>query len=212
MDRRHGTTPSHRRRGLGEEALVSAIRATAQGRGCVEIGLEVLEGNKPAIQLYTKLGFEIVRDLERLVPARRPAGGPTLRPKPWNRQRATMDRSAPRESPEPWQRADETLAALESRGAHLGGLVSKRDDEILAAAVIHRGRKPSPSYRSPLRTKTRRGNSYWLQHGAASHCGSRSVPIDEPAARGNQAARAAGHVANQHEMALRSLVDPRLEP
>ncbi len=204
-----GTTPSHRRRGLGEEALVSAIRATAAS-GCVEIGLEVLVGNKPAIQLYTKLGFEIVRDLSvwSLSPTSRRTNAST---ETVDIGSAQLWIAAHRESPEPWQRADETLAALKSRGAHLGGLVSKRDDEILAAAVIHErpeavtvlqiAASDEDSARKLLLAAARSGRPLRLSN----------VPIDEPASEAIKLL-GAGHVANQHEMALRSLVDPRLEP
>jgi ribosomal protein S18 acetylase RimI-like enzyme len=204
-----GTTPSHRRRGLGEEALASAMRAAAAS-GCVEIGLEVLEGNEPAIRLYTELGFEIVRDLS--VWSLSPTIGRT------NASAETVDVgsaqrwiAAHRRSPEPWQRADETLVALKSRGAHLRGLVSKRGDKIVAAAVIHE----APEAVAVLQIAAPDEDSartLLLAAGPSDRALRLSnVPIDEPASAAIELL-GAEHVANQYEMALRILVDPRLEP
>jgi ribosomal-protein-alanine N-acetyltransferase len=50
------TRDSHRRRGIGEALLISAIE-TAQDRGQPLVTLEVRVSNDPAILLYEKYGF-----------------------------------------------------------------------------------------------------------------------------------------------------------
>lgn len=46
-------------RGLGiATALLKAVEAEAQRRGCCKVTLEVLEGNKPALSAYEKFGFK----------------------------------------------------------------------------------------------------------------------------------------------------------
>jgi ribosomal protein S18 acetylase RimI-like enzyme len=57
-----GTVPAERRRGLGERVLAAGIEAAAAA-GCQALWLEVIDSNQPAIGLYEKLGFEIVRDV-----------------------------------------------------------------------------------------------------------------------------------------------------
>lgn len=51
--------PEDREQGIGEQLLVSAL-ITARGRGAALATLEVRESNRPAIELYQKLGFESV--------------------------------------------------------------------------------------------------------------------------------------------------------
>lgn len=53
------TDPKHRRRGIGLRLLTHAIEL-AQLRGLAFMFLEVASGNKAAIALYRKLGFEEV--------------------------------------------------------------------------------------------------------------------------------------------------------
>ena len=129
-----GTVPSHRRQGLGERALTAAIKA-AFAHGCSEIGLEVLEGNEPAIQLYEKLGFERVRDLAiwSLPAIQR---NPDAAASAIEFALAQEWIAAHRSSPEPWQRADASLLALQRRGMTLRALAIRQDDELAAAAII----------------------------------------------------------------------------
>ncbi len=129
-----GTVLSHRRRGLGERALVDAIDAAA-ACGCVEIRLEVLVDNEPAIRLYSKLGFQIVRELAVW------SCPPVVRETPSGAECVDIGLpwewiAAHRGSTEPWQRADETLAAFKRRGVELRGLAHERGGDTVAAAII----------------------------------------------------------------------------
>ncbi len=48
--------PSYQRRGIGT-ALLTALEEFARAQGYCKITLEVLEGNKPAVAAYRKVGF-----------------------------------------------------------------------------------------------------------------------------------------------------------
>jgi len=123
-----GTAPSHRRRGLGERALVAGLDA-ARERGCDAAWLEVIDGNSGAVALYEKLGFAVVRELiVWALPAGRDAPGG----RPVSPEQARAWIAAHRLGPEPWQRADESLAAM----ASLRGLVVERGGEVAGAAVL----------------------------------------------------------------------------
>ncbi|MDB9512868.1 GNAT family N-acetyltransferase, partial [Kamptonema animale CS-326] len=49
--------PEHRHRGIGS-ALVSLAENWARERGDLQIGLQVFVTNKPALNLYQKLGYQ----------------------------------------------------------------------------------------------------------------------------------------------------------
>jgi len=53
--------PGYRRRGIGEKLMVEAMRALKEHYGAEEIYLEVRVSNTPAINLYKKLGFKIIK-------------------------------------------------------------------------------------------------------------------------------------------------------
>ncbi len=55
----------YRRRGIGEKLMRLAMEAMKTEYGATEVYLEVRVSNKPAIKLYEKLGFKIVRVLEK---------------------------------------------------------------------------------------------------------------------------------------------------
>jgi len=57
--------PEHRRRGVAKALLSRALKALREEYGCSEAYLEVRVSNAPAISLYRKLGFEIVRVSKR---------------------------------------------------------------------------------------------------------------------------------------------------
>ena len=128
-----GTAPRYRRRGLGERALVAGLEAAAQ-RGCREAWLEVIDANRPAVALYKKLGFEVVRDVVVWsLPARRDG----LRAsRPVDPEPAQAWIAAHREDREPWQRTDESLDRIRARGAQLRALMVDRDGEVAGAIVF----------------------------------------------------------------------------
>lgn len=49
--------PEHRRRGIGK-ALMQYVEDWARTRGDRQIGLQVFESNKPALNLYNQLGYQ----------------------------------------------------------------------------------------------------------------------------------------------------------
>jgi len=49
--------PDHRGRGVGR-GLLQAVEARARALGCCKLTLEVLTGNGPALQAYTRFGFK----------------------------------------------------------------------------------------------------------------------------------------------------------
>ncbi len=55
--------PEHRRRGLGYALMAYGLKAGREEYGCRETYLEVRVSNKPAITLYEKLGYRIVKVL-----------------------------------------------------------------------------------------------------------------------------------------------------
>ena len=130
-----GVAPTHRGRGLGE-AVMRAVLESARDRGVKHVQLEVLVQNAAAIRLYERLGFRHVRDLEVWsFPAPRPEpGGPAL-------AAATLEEAhtfirAHRAAPEPWQRADDTLAALRGDGAAFEALWAERDGRTVGAMIF----------------------------------------------------------------------------
>lgn len=128
-----GTAPGYRRRGLGEKALTAGLAALSD-RGARVAWLEVIDKNRRALRLYDKLGFEVVRDLVVwTLPARDTA------PAAWRAVDASSAHAwirANRRDREPWQRADESVAAIGGRGASFRGIVVERADQIVAAALL----------------------------------------------------------------------------
>jgi ribosomal protein S18 acetylase RimI-like enzyme len=53
-----GVIPSHRRKGIGEKLLSTAIR-DAFSKGIERIEMDVFSSNSSAIALYRKLGFQV---------------------------------------------------------------------------------------------------------------------------------------------------------
>ncbi|MBN1659028.1 MAG: GNAT family N-acetyltransferase [Anaerolineae bacterium] len=73
-----GVHPDFRRRGIAEELVKAAIEFVRQ-RGGKRITLDVIEGNAPALNLYTKLGFEnLTANLETEINLERSPAQPSL--------------------------------------------------------------------------------------------------------------------------------------
>jgi ribosomal protein S18 acetylase RimI-like enzyme len=108
-----GTLPTHRRRGLGEEALTEVL-ANAGTRGATSVRLEVIEQNEPARRLYEKLGFAHERDLNVWILDSAPPQITNAQPADPAEAQAWI--KANRREQEPWQRADETLEHMRALG------------------------------------------------------------------------------------------------
>jgi ribosomal protein S18 acetylase RimI-like enzyme len=106
-----GVVPAQRRKGVGER-LTRALLDRARELGAGEMWLEVIVENKPALELYEKLGFEVTRELEVLSLA----GGASE-----SVVREIDVAEARREDSPPWQRAEETLANLPDLQAMAAG-------------------------------------------------------------------------------------------
>lgn len=108
-----GVVPDHRGAGVGE-SLARRLIDQARRAGAREMVLEVIVENTPAIALYEKLGFARTRELEvlSLAAATEPSEASDI-----DVREALKVVAATRGGPEPWQRADETVANLVRRGA-----------------------------------------------------------------------------------------------
>ena len=109
-----GVVAGRRGEGIGEQ-LMRAIEDRARSRGVEQLWLEVLVQNEPAIGLYEKLGYRVVRKLEvwsldglvlqehevEAVPVADAVGRSPLR--------------------QPWQRADAAVERQDDSRALLGG-------------------------------------------------------------------------------------------
>jgi ribosomal protein S18 acetylase RimI-like enzyme len=134
-----GVARAHRRAGIGR-ALMNALVDQARSLGLKYVTLEVMEQNEPAFRLYDELGFETTRWVEVWSLAGQRAGGEA---RDADVEQAHAQVRALRRSPEPWQRADETLAyykrldpppfGLEADG---GAAVSRPSDETIQVVQI----------------------------------------------------------------------------
>ena len=122
-----GVVPDHRGSGIGE-SLTRMLLDQARAAGAREMVLEVIVENAPAIALYEKLGFTRTRELEVF----------TLDAATEHSEARETDLgeglkfvAATRGGPEPWQRADDTVANLAHRGSTPQALTVDR-----AAAVF----------------------------------------------------------------------------
>jgi ribosomal protein S18 acetylase RimI-like enzyme len=111
-----GVVTSARRQGIGE-TLMRALHAEARERGVHKVWLEVIDRNESAYELYVKLGYRVVREVEVWSLAAAADGG-TAREVPAAEAQARV--RALRKGREPWQRADGTLDNLDD----LRGLVT----------------------------------------------------------------------------------------
>jgi RimJ/RimL family protein N-acetyltransferase len=108
-----GVVLDHRGSGIGE-SLTRMLLDHARLTGAREMVLEVIVENAPAIALYEKLGFARTRELEVLSLA---AGTERSEARETDLGEGLKLVAATRSRPEPWQRADETVANLARRGS-----------------------------------------------------------------------------------------------
>ena len=106
-----GVLPPNRRAGVGEQ-LTRALLDRSRAAGAREMVLEVIVENTPAISLYEKLGFVRTRELEVLSLAAAENGAEA---REIGVDEALAIIAASRETPEPWQRDDDTIANLARR-------------------------------------------------------------------------------------------------
>lgn len=136
--RGEGTRPEHRRTGLGRLVLDATMEAL-RGAGAATVGLEVLDGNDAALELYRREGFEQFRRLVGFVVKR--SDRPPLRERLMRGPLTALDSDDAVRLltqwgwPEaPWQLQPESLAAIPA--------------QVLAESVVLFGK--------------RRGDQFWL--------------------------------------------------
>jgi ribosomal protein S18 acetylase RimI-like enzyme len=117
-----GVLPDLRRRGIGE-LLLGEVLDAARGLGLQRVTLEVLEQNEGARRLYDRIGFSPTRLLDIWT---LPGGqaGDAGRARAVDVDEALRRIRAARAAPEPWQRADETLAHLRNLDSATKALVT----------------------------------------------------------------------------------------
>ena len=108
-----GVVAAARREGIGL-ALMEAVIRSARGAGLVEVSLEVLEDNTPAITLYERLGFHPTRMLDVWSWTDEP---PASSARALDVAAAHDLIRAKRTVHEPWQRRDEVLEQFVPTGA-----------------------------------------------------------------------------------------------
>jgi ribosomal protein S18 acetylase RimI-like enzyme len=128
-----GVIPARRGAGIGEQLMLGLFRQ-ARDLGSTEMVLEVITENAPAISLYEKLGFEVVRELEVLSLGKAEGGGEAEEVEAGEARRLIARR---REQREPWQRGDETVTNLARHDPPPQGLVA---GEAAAVYRADRGR------------------------------------------------------------------------
>ncbi|HEY3765544.1 MAG TPA: GNAT family N-acetyltransferase [Gaiellales bacterium] len=192
------TVPQARRRGLGEQAMRSAL-TTAAAVGCSAVWLEVIDRNRAAVGLYGRLGFERVRDLAVWSLAATGAAPPAA--KAIDARRAQAWIAEHRRDPEPWQRADPALEHLRAGGAPLEGLALERSGAI-AGALVHRPTGRATSVLQVAAIDEPAAADLLLAAAGGQALQLTNVPEDAPVSR-VLAQLGAEAVARQHEMLLR---------
>lgn len=173
-----GTRPEQRRRGLGRAAL-EAVLAEARERGAASVRLEVIEQNASARKLYDKLGFLHVRDLGVWILDGAPPQVTHAQPAAADDAHAWI--TAERTAPEPWQRADETVAHMREAGLEFAGLTVERNGETVGALLYQSG-QPVPGV-AQIAARDEQAAAHLLVALAATGDGLRIVnlPAGDPA-------------------------------
>jgi hypothetical protein len=194
-----GTLPEYRRRGLGAEALTAGLAALAD-RGASVAWLEVIDQNRRALALYEKLGFEVVRDL--VVWSLPPRATSSTASRAIDAASAHAWIRANRQDREPWQRADQSVAAIDARGATLRGLVVDRDGQVAATALLRDGDAPAVEALQVVAIDEQAAAQLLLAAvGAGRELRFRNVPDGAPASLALERL-GAQRIATQHEMRL----------
>ena len=191
-----GTVPQYRRRGLGEVVLTAAL-AALRDRGAGVAWLEVIDQNERALHLYEKLGFEVVRDLVVWSLPQRDKDPTAVRTIEASSARAWID--ANRGDREPWQRADESVAAVVARGAQVRGLVVERDGHVAAAAIVRDGGDRVEALQVVSPDEQAAADLLLAAAGPGRELRFRNVPGDAPASLALHRL-GARLIATQHEM------------
>lgn len=131
-----GTVPDFRRRGFAERTLYAALQAASED-GAEAVRLEVLEENRSAMSLYTRLGFEVTRRL--IVCSLRDLGVPPADWRPMDVEEARSWIAERRLSREPWQRGDALLARMTDSERPLAAVGVSDSSGPAAALVYSRG-------------------------------------------------------------------------
>ncbi len=185
-----GTVPAQRRRGLGERALVASMEETSD-RGTSSVWLEVIDRNEPAIGLYEKLGFELLRDL--IVWSLVPPDDPPPPSQEVEVEQARLWIAEHRQSREPWQRTDAALR-------HMHGLRALTVES--GAAVIYRSAGDTTiALQIGATDEEAAADALLAAASGASALRLSNAPAGEPASRALERL-GAEQVAWQHEMRL----------
>jgi GNAT superfamily N-acetyltransferase len=191
-----GTVPRYRRRGWGEQALTAGL-AALRDRGAGVAWLEVIDENQRALRLYEKLGFEVARNLVVWSLAARDFDPPTSRPIAVSDAHAWI--RANRREREPWQRADESVSAIDARGARLRALALDRDSQIAAAAIVRDDDRGAEALQLVAPDEQAAADLLPAAAGVGRELRFRNVPDGAPASVALEAL-GARRVATQHEM------------
>ncbi len=194
-----GTVASQRRRGLGERALVAGIGA-ARERGCSEVWLEVIDGNRAAARLYERLGFEVQREL--IVWSLSATGSDPPPSVPVAPDVAQSWIVAHRRSREPWQRADDSVTKMCSRGTGVQGLVVERGGSASAATLFRDDRDKATVLQIAATDEASAADALLAATGGHRDLRLANVPVDDVSSRALRSLGAQATVT-QHEMLLR---------
>ncbi len=190
-----GTAPSHRRRGLGEQALRAGLAAAA-ARGCDAAWLEVIDRNRAAVALYEKLGFTRVRDV--VVWSRPPAADAGGDGRRVGTEEAHAWIAEHRRAPEPWQRSDPAVAKVR---AQLAAVVVEAEGAWTGAALFRDGPEQVTVLQIAARDERAAAGVLRAAAGAGRILRLANVPADDPASRALEGL-GANVIARQHEMRL----------
>jgi ribosomal protein S18 acetylase RimI-like enzyme len=194
-----GTVPAHRREGLGEAVLTAAL-TEARASGAASVRLEVIVENTAALRLYEKLGFRRTRDVVVWLLERRSSLESSARPVAHAEAQAWI--AANRPAPEPWQRADETLERVRSRGTGFEGLVAERDGEPVGAALYQPGEELLRVVQIAARDEDAAAELLVAAAGRSKLVRLLNAPADEPASLALERLGARAEI-RQHEMVVR---------